>query len=122
MIVMNAGGVRKAATGVLLGLSIFYFLVLQPSDVFQQRISELSMMTAGTDPRLISLRAGLNAILQSPLWGSGPASYESTAYRALGTGYPSVYYHAYNVFVYFTVEAGLKKDWTFDFVWCFRLS
>lgn len=107
LIVTNFSGSRKPATWVLLGLGIFYFLVLQPSDIFQARISELSNVTAGTDTRLISLRAGLDAIVKSPLWGTGPASYESTAFRVLGAGYPSVYYHAYNVFIYFAVEAGV---------------
>lgn len=107
MIVVNFGGIRRVAIMVLVGLAVFYMLVLQPSAIFQQRLAETAMVAEGTDPRLISLKAGLQAFQESPIIGTGPGSYERAAYGVLGSGYPSFYYHAYNVFIYFAVESGL---------------
>ena len=107
LVVTNSGGIRKPAFWALLGMGIFYFLVLLPSQIFQQRLAETALIFQGTDPRLISLQTGIQAFLQAPFLGTGPSSYESTAYGIMGGGYSSFYYHSYNVFVYCAVEAGI---------------
>jgi O-antigen ligase len=107
LIVTNLNNLRKPAIWVLLLMSVFYILVLNPSPLFQERIAETKMISAGTDPRLISFKAGLQAFLDSPLFGTGPSSFENSTLRTMGPGYPSFYYHAYNVFIYFAVEAGI---------------
>ena len=106
MIVMNLGGLRRLTIGLLVAMLLFYMAVLAPSPIVQNRIAQLAMISAGTDPRLISLLAGWQAFLRSPIIGYGPGSYESAAYTIMGNGYPSDYYHAYNVFIYFAVESG----------------
>jgi hypothetical protein len=107
LIIINLNNLRKPALWVLLLLGAFYLFVLNPSPIFQERISETKMVSAGTDPRMLSFNAGFQAFLDSPLFGTGPSSYESSTLRKMGPGYPSFYYHAYNVFIYFAVEAGI---------------
>lgn len=107
LIATNSGDIRKPAIWVLLGMGVFYVFALLPSQIFQQRLAEGAMLAQGTDPRLLSLQAGLQAFLQAPFWGTGPTSYEATSYRVLGSGYAGFYYHSYNVFIYFAVEAGI---------------
>jgi hypothetical protein len=107
LIVTNLNGLRKPAIWVFFLLGMFYLLLLNPLPIFQERIAETKMVSAGTDPRMLSFQAGLKAFLDSPLFGTGPSSYESSAMRKMGPGYPSFYYHSYNVYIYFAVEAGV---------------
>jgi len=107
LIVTNFGGIRWGTILVLIGLTAFYLLVLQPSAIFQQRLAETAMVAQGTDPRLISLLAGIQAFLKSPIIGTGPGSFERSVFQIMGPNYLSFYYHAYNVFIYFAVESGL---------------
>lgn len=106
-LVTNFGGLRKVAIWALLGFAGFYFFVLSPSEIFQARLGDLGRISAGTDPRLISFYGGLQAFMQSPFFGSGPASYVASVSLQIRPGFTDTYYYAYNTFLYFAVEAGL---------------
>ena len=107
IVITNIGNLRRGSIWLLLALIGFFFLVLQPSPIFQERLSELNNVVEGTDTRLMSLKAGVTAILDSPLLGTGPSNYESTAYRVMGPNYPSWYYHSYNGYIYYAVQSGI---------------
>lgn len=107
LLITNLNNLRKPAFTLLLLGGVFYAFVLLPSNVFQERVTETVMVSASTDPRLISLQAGVKSFFESPILGTGPSSYESTAARQIGERLPGIYYHSYNVFIYFAVETGI---------------
>lgn len=107
LLITNLNNLRKPAFALLLLGGVFYAFVLLPSAIFQERITETAMVSAGTDPRLISFQAGINSFIESPILGTGPASYGSTVARQISGSLPSIYYNSYNVFIYFAVETGL---------------
>jgi len=107
LIVTNFGSIRWGTLVVLVFLAIFYLLVLQPSAIFQQRLAETAMVSQGTDPRLMTLEVGLQVFIKSPIIGWGPGNYERASSTVLGPSLLPLYYHSYNVFMYFAVESGL---------------
>jgi O-antigen ligase len=104
----RSAGLRRPALGLLLISVLFFFLVLLPfSTVLQNRLdNETQFVVQGTEPRIASFLAGVEAFLQSPLIGYGPSAYQQAIMPILGLGRRSFEYSPYNVFIWIAVEAG----------------
>jgi len=102
-------GLRRPALGLLfVSLLIFFFVILPFSSVLQNRLdNETQFVVEGTEPRIASFRAGVEAFLQSPIVGHGPSTYRSAIAPILGVGRRSWEYSPYNVFIWIAVEAGV---------------
>lgn len=109
LIVDKSADLRRPAFWLLVVSFLLFFLVLLPfSMVLQNRLDyETQFVMAGTEPRIASFRAGLDAALQSPILGYGPSSYAQTIMPLIGYGLPSWNYSPYNVFIWIVVEAGV---------------
>ena len=105
----RAARVRKPAILLLLAsLGLFSMVLLPYSTVLQDRLQrEMADIFAGTEIRIVSLRTGVTAFLDSPFLGYGAGSYRMVAERLIGSGYHPAHYNPYNVFVWIAVEAGV---------------
>lgn len=107
MMIWKPGRMRKPAfVTLLVGVWIFFGAIL-PTPTMQMRLQETSLVMSGKETRIVNFRAGLKGFGMSPLIGHGPGSYESVAYRVMGSNFKSFEYHAYNVFIWIAVESGL---------------
>lgn len=107
VILTNYGRLRRPAIWILLITIPIMFYWIFPMEIFQSRIAETTAILKGTDVRQVSFLAGIQAFLRSPILGYGPGTYDGAVYRIMGSGYASVEYHAYNVFIWIAVEAGI---------------
>ena len=89
-------------------LSLFFLVLLPYSTVLQDRLQDETVpILTGTAIRIVSLRTGVTAFLDSPFLGYGAGSYRMVAERLIGSGYHPAHYNPYNVFVWIAVEAGV---------------
>jgi hypothetical protein len=109
LVVDKTAGLRRPALWALgLSIAVFLFVFLPYSIVLQDRLEyETQFVVAGTEPRIASAFAGLQAAANSPLTGYGPGTYAQVIYPILGPGRRAFEYYAYNVFVWILVEAGI---------------
>jgi hypothetical protein len=109
LVVDKSAGMRRPALWALgLSMAVFLFIALPYSIVLRDRLEyETPFVVAGTEPRIASALAGLQAAAISPLIGFGPGTYTQAIYPILGPGRHGFEYSPYNVFIWILVEAGV---------------
>lgn len=100
-------GLRNPAFVMLIFTIVIFALLFFPTEVFQMRLTETTKIFLGTETRMVSGRAGIEALLKNPIFGYGPNSYRTTIGRILSNHTSKFETSPYNVFIWVAVEAGI---------------